>query len=44
VLIEDVLMLAVEMGAEPVDRPRWDSSYALNRSNFAPGATRGLLV
>ncbi|HMS48876.1 MAG: hypothetical protein WAX12_17955 [Candidatus Microthrix subdominans] len=44
VLIEDVLMLAVEMGAEPVDRARWDECCERNRSNFALGATWGLPV
>ena len=44
VLIENVLMLAVEMGAEPVDRARWDECCERNRSNFALGATWGLPV
>lgn len=44
VLIEDLLMLAVEMGAEPVDRARWDECHERNRSNFALGATWGLPV
>ncbi|HBX09915.1 MAG TPA: hypothetical protein DEG13_09065 [Candidatus Microthrix parvicella] len=44
VLIENVLMLAVEMGAEPVDRARWDECCERNRFNFALGATWGLPV
>lgn len=40
----NVLMLAVEMGAEPVDRARWDECCERNRSNFALGATWGLPV
>lgn len=44
VLIEDVLMLAVEVGAEPINREKWDECYARNRSNFALGATWGLPV
>ena len=39
-----LLMLAVEMGAEPVDRARWDECCERNRSNFALGATWGLPV
>ena len=42
VLIEDVLGLAVEMGAEPRDLEKWQRVSQKNVENFKKGATWGL--
>jgi hypothetical protein len=42
VLIEDVLGLAVEMGAEPRDKEKWARVSKRNIENFKKGATWGL--
>ena len=42
VLIEDVLRLAVEMGAEPRDQKKWQRVSQKNVENFKKGATWGL--
>lgn len=42
VMIEDVLNLAIELGAEPNDRTRWKELDQLNREKFARGATWGV--
>ncbi|MHB1583726.1 MAG: hypothetical protein ACYCU7_09495 [Acidimicrobiales bacterium] len=42
VLVEDLLMLAVEHGAEPHDRAKWARILKRNRENFALGATWGV--
>lgn len=42
VLVEDVLMLAVECGAEPIDEDKWRFVHARNLANFAKGATWGV--
>ncbi len=41
VLIEDLLTLAVECGAAPVDEAKWKRVVTRNRANFALGATWG---
>jgi hypothetical protein len=41
VLIEDVLNLAVECGAEPTDPAKWDDVFRTNVENFGKGATWG---
>ena len=41
VLIEDVLQAAVEVGAEPLDRDRWQAVRTTNRAMFERGATWG---
>jgi hypothetical protein len=40
-MIEDVLNLAVQHGAEPNDMTRWKEIDKLNREKFARGATWG---
>lgn len=42
ILIEDVLRLAVDLGAEPVDSTKWSEVEARNREMFAKGATWGV--
>lgn len=42
VMIEDVLNLAIELGAEPNDGARWKDLDQLNREKFARGATWGV--
>jgi hypothetical protein len=42
VMIEDVLRLAVELGATPVDPAHWDEVDNLNRRNFALSASWGV--
>lgn len=42
VLIEDVLRLAVEMGAQPRDESKWQRVSQKNIENFKKGATWGL--
>lgn len=42
VMIEDVLNLAVQHGAEPNDADRWMELDKLNREKFARGATWGV--
>jgi hypothetical protein len=44
VLIEDVLNMAVECGAEPIDPAKWDDVFSANVENFAKGATWGANV
>lgn len=42
VMIEDVLNLAVELGAKPNNVSRWKALDQLNREKFARGATWGV--
>lgn len=42
IMIEDVLNLAVNLGAEPADEDRWTALDQLNREKFARGATWGV--
>jgi hypothetical protein len=42
VMIEDVLNLAVELGAKPNNMTRWKKIDKLNREKFARGATWGV--
>ena len=42
VLIEDVLQLAVDLGAKPRDETKWSEIAERNRSNFALAATWGI--
>ncbi|CAN5423340.1 hypothetical protein BH10ACT3_BH10ACT3_02810 [soil metagenome] len=41
VLVEDVLAVAVELGAEPRDATKWRDIEERNRANFLKGATWG---
>lgn len=41
VLVEDVLQLAIEHGAKPIDAGAWGSVSTKNRTNFEKGATWG---
>lgn len=41
ILIEDVLQLATEYGANPRDKVKWADTMAENREKFARGATWG---
>jgi len=41
ILIEDLLVLAVECGAEPLDPEKWQDVCARNIENFGKGATWG---
>lgn len=41
VLIEDLLMLAVECGAIPLDQDKWSRIQRKNKANFSLGATWG---
>jgi hypothetical protein len=42
VLIEDVLLFALECGAEPLDPAKWERVRKRNLENFAKGATWGV--
>ncbi|MGB8178904.1 MAG: hypothetical protein WCF63_01950, partial [Acidimicrobiales bacterium] len=41
VLIEDLLILAVECGAVPLDKNKWNRIEKKNKRNFTLGATWG---
>ena len=41
VMVEDVFVLAIECGAIPGDRAKWQRVLKANRENFALGATWG---
>lgn len=44
VMIEDVLNLAIELGAKPRDADRWAELDRINRERFARGATWGAAI